>query len=595
MRRVLRFAVIACVCLAARRAAAGGLEYAGAGAESLARGGATTALADDPMVLSTNPAGLAELRGNQIMVDIQYTAMHACVDPIGYYGWGVYNGGTPARLTAGGQTLNLNLNDGKPGPADSYYTGKLDTVCMRPNTLPIPQLGFTFRVSEKLGVGFGLMFPAATPQGQWGGENGIINTPAGLRPAPTRYMQMNSGTLGVFPTVGLGYRLAKWLRIGAAFEWGIVNVDNLNMAVVTSGTGPATDILAHIKATDWFIPAVNASIHIVPIDALDIVAGFRAQGDLDATGSLFLTTGVFNPVQNPYTSEEKVSSLHQRFPWKLRGGLRYADRLAPRPTGTGHDEGKTSFGEPVHDAMQDERWDVELDVEYQMNSRNQAQDIAYNPGQAVLFQNATTSAITMVPFPMAPRTGASPDTIVTKAWKNQISARLGGSYNIIPGRFSVSLGAHYENRGVDPSYMQVDYWPVSRLGLHAGVKVRIARAIDFIASYSHIFQETLTVGAPSAPDTITTPMLITPAQQIYTTYAKTGVVDQIVKSAGPIVIRGMDAPVVEEMPKPTKIDGTAKLLQNATSVPPGSPPFIVNSGVYRSSIDVVAVGVRVHY
>jgi long-subunit fatty acid transport protein len=591
MRRVLGFVVLACVCLVARRVAAGGLEYAGAGAESLARGGATTALADDPMVLSTNPAGLAELRGNQIMLDIQFTAMHACIDPIGYYGWGVYGGGAPARFSASGQTLNLALGDVNSAPAAAYYNGQLDTVCMRPNMLPIPQIGFTFRVSERLGVGFGLMFPAATPQGEWGGENGVINTPAGLRPAPTRYMLMNSGTLGVFPTVGVGYRLTKWLRIGAAFEWGIINVDNLNMAAASGGTSPASDILAHIKATDWFVPAVNASIHIVPIDALDIVAAFRAQGDLDATGSLFLTTGVFNPVQNPYTSEEKVSNLHQRFPWKLRGGVRYGSRLAPRPSGTGHDEGKTTFSEPVHDAMQDERWDVELDVEYQMNSRNQAQDIAYNPGQAVIFQNAMTNGLTSVPFPMAPRTGATTDTIVTKAWKNQISARLGGSYNIIPGRFSISLGAHYENRGVDPSYMQIDYWPVSRFGLHAGVKVRVGRAIDLIASYAHIFQETLTVGAPSVPPEHVPPEPA--ANTIYGDYAMTGVVDHIAKNVG-AVARGGEAPVKPE-PSPGKIDGTARLTQNTTTVPPNNPPFIINSGTYRSGIDVVAVGVRVHY
>jgi long-subunit fatty acid transport protein len=582
MRRVLCFLVLVGSLSIAHRASAGGLEYAGAGAESLGRGGAVTALADDPMVLSYNPAGLAELRGNQILLDMNYAFMSACMDPLGYYGWGAYGGGQASRLTGYGKTLDLNLGDGKPGPADAYYAGKLDTVCMTPNNLPVPQIGATWRVSERLGVGLGLMFPAATPQGQWGDPNGIIDTPNGLRPAPTRYMLINSGTLGVFPTIGIGYRIAKWLRIGAAFEWGVINVDNTNMAAASGGTSPAGDIIARVRAVDWFIPAVNASVHIVPTDSIDIVGAFRAQGDLDASGSVFLTTGLFDPRAKPTTTENKVESVHQKFPWKLRGAIRYADRLVPRRSGTGHDEGKSDFAEPIHDPMTDERWDVEFDLEYQMNSRNQEQDIRYAPMQGVAFTNVA-GAITTTPFPTAPRAGASTDTIVKKAWKNQISARLGGSYNILPGFFSVSLGAHYENRGVDPSYMQLDYWPLSRVGLHAGVKLRVARTIDIVASYAHIFQETLIAGAPP-PDT---------GSKISVRYAQTGEIDAIDKHSG-TAPRGMEAPVLTEQ-APSQVDGTAKLAQNLTRVVAGSPPVVINSGTYRSSIDVVAVGLHVHY
>src|SRR4051812_7628326 len=99
--------------LPARPAAAGGLEYAGAGATALGRGGAVTARADDPMVLAYNPAGLAELRGTQILLDINVALMSACVDPIGYYGWGAYDGGKPSRIPEpeSGTTLELHLGD----------------------------------------------------------------------------------------------------------------------------------------------------------------------------------------------------------------------------------------------------------------------------------------------------------------------------------------------------------------------------------------------------------------------------------------------------------------------------------------------------
>jgi long-subunit fatty acid transport protein len=566
------------------RVAAGGLEYTGAGTQAVARGGAVTARAEDPMVLSYNPAGLAELRGNQVMIGGNLALMKACVDPIGYYGWGAYGGGHPTQFvdTKTNERLLLNLGTAMASnPAEqAYYNGRLDTVCMKEGLTPVPQFGITSRISEDLGVGFGLMFPSATPQGQWGGENGVIHGADGLRPAPTRYMMLRSGTIGLFPTVGIGYRLAKWFRIGASFEWGIINVDNLSMAVVSGGTSPSSDIVNRVRATDWFIPAFNASVHIVPTDAIDIVAAFRYQGDLNAPGTIALTTGLFDPNSVGRTTTDQVTSVHQRFPWKLRGGIRYGSRLAPRPSGTGHDEAAGVNGARIHDAFEDERWDVEADVEYQLNARNQTLTINYLPNQAIQSQSAS-GAINAATFPDA----SQPYTAIDKRWRNQVSVRVGGSYNVIPGRLGFSIGAHYENLGVDPSYMQLDYWPLARLGLHAGVKVRIARTIDLIAAYSHIFQETLVVGAPDGA----------PGDKIYTNYAMTHQVTQIDKSVGAPTARGQILDQKMENPVPAAPDGQARLTQNLTKTQSGQPPWIINSGTYRSSIDVVSLAVNVHF
>src|SRR6188508_858327 len=96
---ILRIAPVALVLAAsASRVQAGGLEYTGQGAQGLARGGAVTARAEDPMVLAYNPAGLAELRGSQFMINLNLPLFHACVDSFGYYGWGAYLGGRPTDL-----------------------------------------------------------------------------------------------------------------------------------------------------------------------------------------------------------------------------------------------------------------------------------------------------------------------------------------------------------------------------------------------------------------------------------------------------------------------------------------------------------------
>lgn len=565
---------------------AGGLEYTGAGAQALGRGGAVTAKADDPMVLAYNPAGLVELRGSQLLLDQNIAIMKACVDPAGYYGWGVYDGGRPAQLTdtKTGETLNLNLGDGMPGPADQYYANQLDTVCMSPRPFPIPQLIFTARLSERFGIGAGLVFPAGMTQGQWGGDNGVIRGALGqLRPSPLRYMNIRSGTLGIFPTLGLGYKLASWLRIGAAFEWGIINIDNLSMAGMSGGTGPQGDILTRVRATDWFVPAFNASIHLVPIDAIDIVAAFRWQDELVAAGTNELTTGAFDPNAIPTSSTVNVIGVHQNMPWKARVGVRYAKRLAPRPSGNGYEDLTVRGDGRVHDPFEDELWDIEADLEYQFNAKNQLQYVEYNPMQQLLFKYKS-GAMNVQPFPMRPWSGGSLNSEIPKVWKDQYSVRVGGSYNILPGLFGISLGAHYENRGVDPSYMQLDYWPLSRFGIHAGIKFRVSRTIDLVASYAHIFQETLVVGAP--PHGM--------ASDIYKQYAKDGTITAIDKHAGQVGVDGSDPPILEE-PKPAQVDGTARLSQVAPYATAGTPPYIVNSGTYRSSIDVVAIGANVHF
>jgi len=581
---VCRMLCVAGAMLVASRASAGGIEYTGAGAQALGRGGAVTAKANDPMVLLYNPAGLAELRGSQLAINANLALMDACMEPIGYYGWGAYGGGKPAKLVDPntGEALTLNLgNPSMIGPAEqSYYNSKLDTVCLDQDWTPIPQVGFSARLSEAIGVGFGLLFPNAPPQGRWGGEDGTISTPNGPRPAPTRYLTMRSGTLALYPTFGIGVRLTDWLRIGASFQWGIFNVDQTNMAVVSAGTTPSGDIITRVRVTDWFVPAIAASLHIVPFDAVDIVGAFRYHGDLNAPGTIDMTTGFADPNAQAYTTINQITGVKQRFPWQLRAGIRYASRLAPRPSGTGNKEPEGFNGDRIHDALEDERWDIEFDIEYQMNSRMSEQRVEYQPNQSVQSQGLD-GTVRAAMFPDA----SQPYTVIPKGFKDQISARVGGTYNLFPGLFAISIGGHYETRGVDPAYMQLDYWPVSRIGLHAGVMLRVSRTIDLIASFSHIFQETLVVAAPMHKT----------GEAIYEEeYRVTGKVSNIDQRSGTAASRGMQAPVLAAE-NPAGAHGEARLTQNLTKTSAGEPPVIINSGTYRSGMNVLAVGMNVHF
>ncbi len=583
-------AIIACAVSAFASAAhAGGLEYTGQGAQSLARGGAVAARAEDPMVLAHNPAGLAELRGSQFLLNLNIALFDACVDPAGYYGWGAYLGGQPSRLRDPdtGELELLRLSEIENGMAaePNYYVDPYDTVCLDQTITPLPQIVWTRRISERLGIGFGLIFPSVQPAGRWGGKNGVIRGDDGaLRPAATRYMQLSSNNLGIFPNVGAGFRVLEELRVGLAVEWGIIAINNFTMAAAGGGTSPHNDIIAHVKGQDWFVPALTASVHVVPVDAIDLVLGFRWQDDIKATGDVDATTGVFDPALDPFTTGEIIAeSIEQRMPWKLRAGIRFADRFAPRPVGTGRWEADAAKPEVIHDPLQDERWDIELDVEYQMNSRNEEQVITYRPNQAIFAQGAGGGAINSTVYPADPN---DPTTRIEKHWKDQISARLGASLSVVPGLFAVSAGTHYETSGVTPDYMQIDFWPVERLGLHGGVLLRVAKSIDLVVSYAHIFQETIVVAAPAHKL----------RQEIDVERLATGGrARNIDKTVGVLVNRDGEGTTVLEEARQGTPDGTARLNQVLSRTAAGQPPWIINAGRYRSNFDILAIGVNVHF
>lgn len=577
----------------AGRVHAGGLEYAGQGSQSLARGGAVAARADDPMVLAHNPAGLAELRGSQFLLNLNLAVFDACVDPAGYYGWGAYLGGQNSELpdpeTGERVPLRLGAIDSAAMPPVAverdYYYGPYDTVCLDQTVTPIPQIAWTRRINERLGIGFGLIFPSVQPSGRWGGRQGTIRNEQGeVRPAATRYMGLSSNNLGIFPTLGVGFRISDVFRIGGAFEWGVIAVNNFTMAAALGGTIPSNDLIAHVKAQDWFVPAITASIHIVPTDSIDLVIAGRWQDDLRATGDIDITTGVFDPAfKSTTTGGIPITSLVQKFPWKLRAGIRYADRFAPRAAGTGREEADYANPDRIHDPLQDERWDVELDVEYQLNSRNDAQVVNYQSGNFLQFvpENPNSPPMTVdFPHPMGPQ-----NTVIEKDWQDQVSVRLGGTLNLLPGVFGLSGGAHYETRGVNPDYMQTDFWPVSRVGLHTGVIVRVAKSIDLVFAYAHIFQETIVVAPPPHRT----------RGDIDLERRTTGRLYGIDKTVGAALDRAGAGTEVLEAQSQGAPDGEAKLDQNLNRVASDQPPWIINAGRYRSSFDIVSAGVNVHF
>ena len=73
-----------------------------------------------------------------------------------------------------------------------------------------------------------------------------------------------------------------------------------------------------------------------------------------------------------------------------------------------------------------------------------------------------------------------------------------------------------------------------------------------------------------------------------------GQITTIDKTVGTKISRTDVLPVLEET-KVSNADGEARLTPVTQKIPMNQPPWIVNSGRYRSNMDVIAVGVHAHF
>ena len=80
-----------------------------------------------------------------------------------------------------------------------------------------------------------------------------------------------------------------------------------------------------------------------------------------------------------------------------------------------------------------------------------------------------------------------------------MAVRLGGSFAIAPRQLAVHGGVFYENRGVEPAYVNIDNFALARVGFGLGFMWRV-RDFDLTAAYGHIFQETVRIAPPEHQD-----------------------------------------------------------------------------------------------
>lgn len=465
--------------------ASSGIDSPDSGVEQLGRGSAWVARADDPLAAYFNPAALA-FQSSGVHLGAHLMFMKRCFTRRGDGGAPV----SPGSDLPGPGALPSNARE-VPPPAE---------LCAQGGAFPNPQIGASFRVTDRLAIGVALVAPHAAGGNNWPEELAYTNRfgAEGTQPAPTRYMLVSSDALIVYPTLAVAYAPREDLSFGAAFVWGVATIGFSNFTEGISPKGVATgtsdqfalngDVRADLKAKDLFIPGFVLSALWSATPSLDVAATYRwsdairtSDADLRLTSLYWDASGQRS--EAPCKGAEKCNitdakgagTLKFNLPMEAKLGLRYH-----RPRAGAALEAAAAAavaGKPVRrvrDPLRDDLVDVELDFTWTNNSAVDTIEVRFRPGIAV---NGTPGFI--------PENGDLP-----RKWRDVLGVRLGGDVTLIPRRLALRVGGFFETKGQLDEYLSIDFNAAQKAGLSAGGTLRIG-PVDFSAAYQHTFFGTL--------------------------------------------------------------------------------------------------------
>ena len=570
--RIAGFSTLGVLCTlvmlsAPRSVRAGGLELLPGGTRSVARGGAVAARPEDAVGLLHNPAGLAYLKGDQLTFDLDFALREMCVDPYGFYGWGRY-----VNRASDFEGPEIELDD--PVEPTAYETTPLAQVCNTGTQIPIPNLAWVGKFGDDFAFGGGFVAPTVTTGTRFGGKDGTIARADGSAlPTPTRYAVIEQTAEASSLTVGAAYRIIPQLSLGATFTYLGLKVKSRVIQNAQSGTQPSHDWLVDLEAEDYFLPTITLSAHAKPFPGLDIVGALRWVDDFDGSGKVVFETNTFQELGNansvPYRNDAiELPGVRVGLPWGLTGAVRYAGLLP----GGGSPEG---LGDP----MDTERWDIEVDGSYYLNSRGSQNQVRAGGDFSIVTRTKDGGGMSQ---PV--RAEDLEDVSVDRHLKDSIAVRLGGSFALAPRQLAVHGGVFYENRGVEPAYVNIDNFALARVGFGLGFMWRV-RDFDLTAAYGHIFQETVRIAPPEHQDAR---LYDTDKMDPLTGFDKRvgGTFDAGGNRVGGVVLEDPDAP------SPGDADAVARLQQTSVL---NSAPRVINAGEYTASFNIISVGAVYHW
>lgn len=450
-------------------ARAAGVEETVAGAVALGRA-ANYGAVNDFMAVLQNPANLSIVPGRDLGGELRLPLFNACFD----------------------RAKDNSLAYREPDPSlDFQGTESFDNVCQSGAPMPTGNLGFAQSFENGLGWGIGFFTPPGVARSTWGKDRIVTVLPAEdekYEPTlsgteyPNRHLLLSRSALAGWLMAGVGYQPMKQLRVGASFGAGFFTIVNKNISSVTAGFQSDPELINEIHAKDLFVPRATLSLVYAPIDALEFLGSLTYQADVEAKGHLDLTANGIQgaPLKNcradepgPHCRVEDVT-LAVPFPrLEVTLGARYAARRTGRAR--------------TLDPMKDERWDVAVELSWAQTSHVDNFDLTIaDPSDDDPPRIAFSSSDEARAVPTPTR------TLIPRYWKDTYAVRVGGDYNVIAEKLSVRLGTSYSSNAVPRKYMNIDMFPVQKVGLHAGITLAHGRSRLTLA-YAHLFYKKVTV------------------------------------------------------------------------------------------------------
>ncbi len=405
--------------------------YSGAlGARASGRGGAFVARADDPTAISINPAGLASLRGTHLEIGNQFS----------------YNSYAYTRATT------LDTGNPQNGVAPSVSFARVSNGSAAQAADPFIGVTTDFGL-DNWGFGLAAFAPPGIAQEEFpetGGQN---------------YMMVKRQAIILDYAASAAWKYHDVFGVGATAEW--LSLPSLQYSLMINGNPFANqmspvssqyDLLAETKGADWFAFNARLGAWVRPAPWFELAASgqvipteFVTHSTLSVTARDPAMLGTVTLNRNGRAANDVAITLP--LPMMARVGARYI----------GLDGGV-------------ERWDLELDVEYETWSRVNQFTVDTNGLNAfVAGQNVAINTLT-----------------VPKQWKNTISVKLGGDLALVPERWMLRAGGYYESAVASPAYANVDFPGGPRIGGALGGSF-ISGSLEVALTYQLRYQPTVTV------------------------------------------------------------------------------------------------------
>jgi hypothetical protein len=469
-RAALWLAALSLALLCSDGVRAAGIEDTVGGGMGLGRA-AYVARVNDFMAIALNPANLAVAPRADFGFELRLPVLQSCFD----------------------REIDPNVEYKQPGVYEGFQGSEsFGRVCNEAIPSPTANLGWS-NSFDGWGYGIGVFTPGAVGASSYG-RGTIVSwfpseserhqtTDTGVE-SPNRQMGMKRDGVLAFLMLGLGAAPSKELRFGVSAGWGVANVYNKSVVSVLGGTFRDQEIVNELRVTDWAIPRVVSSIVFSPTDMLDLFAVANYQGDIDGRGRATLTANgiqgaplkscsAMNPGTHCYIDDVR---LQVPFPtMEATFGARFGLPRRPR--------------ERVLDPMKDEYFDIELDAAWTQTSKVQDFKVTLHD------KEVTDPDVPRIQFANAEDASTSyprKSTLVPKRWRDTWSVRAGSDINLVPGVFTVRGGFSFTQRATPVEYMNIDYWPVQKLGIHAGTTVAFGR-FKLTAAYARLIYQTVKV------------------------------------------------------------------------------------------------------